>query len=140
MKISNNFWATVCKTMHPMLSDRCPACLSCLSVKLVYCGQTVGWMDQDETWHGGRPRPGHIRWGPSCPPKGHSPQFSAHVCCVKTVGSIKMPLGTEVDLGTGHIVLDGDPAPPKGRISAPSFRPTSTVEKRSPISATAELV
>jgi len=25
-----------------------------------------------------------------------------------------MPLGTEVDLGPGDIVLDGDPAPPKG--------------------------
>ena len=24
-----------------------------------------------------------------------------------------MPLGTEVDLSPGHIVLDGDPAPPK---------------------------
>jgi len=24
-----------------------------------------------------------------------------------------MPLGTEVDLGPGHIVLDGDPAPPR---------------------------
>jgi len=27
-----------------MLSDRCPVCLSCLSVTLVYCGQTVGWI------------------------------------------------------------------------------------------------
>jgi len=42
--------------------------LSCLSVTLVYCGQTVGW--------------------------------------------IRIPLGTEVGLGPGHIVLDGDPAPP----------------------------
>jgi len=25
-----------------------------------------------------------------------------------------MPLGREVDLGPGDIVLDGDPAPPKG--------------------------
>jgi len=28
-------------------------------------------------------------------------------------GWIKMPLGTEVGLGPGHSVLDGDPAPPK---------------------------
>jgi len=27
-------------------------------------------------------------------------------------GWVKMPLGTEVDLSPGHIVLDGDPAPP----------------------------
>ena len=35
------FWATVCKTVRPTLSDRCPVCLS---VTLVYCGQTVGWI------------------------------------------------------------------------------------------------
>ena len=49
-----------------MLSDRCPV-LSCLSVTLVYCGQTVGW--------------------------------------------IKMKLGMQVGLVSGHIVLDGDLAP-----------------------------
>jgi len=42
--------------------------LSVLSVTLVYCGQTVGW--------------------------------------------IRMKLGMQVSLGPGHIVLDGDPAPP----------------------------
>jgi len=42
-------------------------CLSCLSVTLLYCGQTVGW--------------------------------------------VKMKLGTQVGLGHGHIVLDGDLAP-----------------------------
>ena len=36
-----HFWATVCKTVRPMLSVRClyPVCLS---VTLVHCGQTVG--------------------------------------------------------------------------------------------------
>ena len=65
-----------------MLSDRC---LSVLSVTLVYCGQTVGW--------------------------------------------IKMKLGNEVDLGPGHIVLDGDPAPPERGTAPPSFRPMSIVAK-----------
>jgi len=55
-----------------MLSDRClSVCLSvlsCLSVTLVYCGQTHGW--------------------------------------------IEMKLGMNVSPGPGHIVLDGDPAPP----------------------------
>jgi len=55
-----------------MLSTRC---LSVLSVTLVYCGQTVGW--------------------------------------------IKMKNGTQVGLGPGHIVLDGDPAPPPQRGTAP---------------------
>jgi len=38
-----SFWSTVCKTLRlrPMLSD---SCLSILSVTLVYCGQTVGWI------------------------------------------------------------------------------------------------
>jgi len=35
------FWATVCKTVRPMLSDRRPVSIS---VTLVYCGQTVGWI------------------------------------------------------------------------------------------------
>jgi len=48
-----------------------------------------------------------------------------------------MPLGMEVGLRPGHIVLDGDPAPPKGA-QPPNFRPVSVVVKRSPISVTAE--
>jgi len=32
---------------------------------------------------------------------------------------MKMPLGTEVDLGPGHIVLDGVPAPRKRGTAAP---------------------
>jgi len=107
------FWATVSKTIRPMISNHCLAC-PVQSVTLVYCGQTVellkmklgmqvaqprphcfrwglssppqkgahlsilapcslwpnGWMDQDATWYGGRPRPRRIcvRWGPSSPP------------------------------------------------------------------------
>jgi len=58
----------------------CYQTVVCLSVTLVYCGQTVGW--------------------------------------------IKMKLGVQVGLGPGHIVLDGDPAPPppKGH-STPIFGP-----------------
>ena len=41
-----------------------------------------------------------------------------------------MPLGTEVGLRPGHIVFDGDPAPPPQRGRAPNFRPTSFVVKR----------
>ena len=67
------FWATVCKTVRPMLSVRC---LSCLSVTFVHCGQTVG--------------------------------------------QINMKLGTQVGLGLGHIVLDGDPAPPPQSGTAPT--------------------
>jgi len=54
-------------------------------------------------------------------------------------GRMKMPLGTEIDLGPGHIVLDGVPAPAKEAQQPPSFRPMSIVA-RSPISAAAELL
>ena len=36
------------------------------------------------------------------------------VYCGQTVGWIKMKLGTDVGLGDGHSVLDGQPALPKG--------------------------
>ena len=73
--------------------------------------------------------------------KGHiTPNFSPHVNCDQTAGWIKMPLGTEVGLGPGHIALDGDIAPPERGTAAPTFRPTSIAAKRSPISATAELL
>jgi len=84
-----------------------------------------GWMDQDETWHAGRPRPRPhcLRWGHSSPsPKNGAqplPQFSVHVYCGQTAGWIKMPLGMEIGVGAGHIVLDGYPAPKKGH--SPQF-------------------
>jgi len=41
---------------------------------------------------------------------------------------MKTPLGTEVDPGPGHIVLDGDPALPERVTAAPSsIRPMSIV-------------
>jgi len=48
-----------------------------------------------------------------------------------------MPLGKEIGVGPGHIVLDGDPV---GTQRLATFRPMSVVAKRSPISATAELL
>jgi len=65
------FLAIVCKTVRPILSDRClSVSLSCpvLSATLVHCAQTVRW--------------------------------------------IKTKIGTEVGLGPGHIVFDGEPLPP----------------------------
>ena len=122
----------------------------------VYCGQTAGWispgdfvldgdptpspkrgaahpifgicllwpngcMDQNATWYGGRPQPTRhcVRCGPSYPQKKrhtHPIQFLAHVYC-----------GTEVDLGTGHTVLYGVPAPAKKAQQPHYFRPMSIV-------------
>ena len=50
-----------------------------------------------------------------------------------------MPLGTEVDLGPDHIVLDGVPAPAKGAQQPPIFGPCLLCP-RSLISSTAELL
>jgi len=75
--VSLTFGRPLQETVRRTLRDRCPVCLS---VTLVYCGQTVGW--------------------------------------------IKMPLGTQVGLGPGHIMLDGDPAllPRRGHSSrTPNF-------------------
>jgi len=73
-----------------------------------------GWMDLDATWYGGRPPP----WPrPHCVKIDGTQTFpkrrTAHVCCSQTAGWIKMPLGMEVGLGPGYVVLDGYPAPTK---------------------------
>ena len=45
--------------------------------------------------------------------KGTAPtQFLAHVYCGQMAGWIKMPLGTEVNVGSGDVVLDWVVAPP----------------------------
>jgi len=46
-----------------------------------------------------------------------------------------MPLGTEIGLGPGEIVLDGDPAPPRerGTTPLPTSQLMAIVAKRSPI-------
>jgi len=43
------------------------------------------------------------------------------VYCGQMVRRIKMKLGMQVGIGPGHIVLDGDPAPPPQRGTAPQF-------------------
>jgi len=81
---------------------------------------------------------------PATPSKKGTPtptQFLAHVYCGQTAGWMKTPLGAKVDLGQGHIVLDGVLAPAKRGISAPPtlFGPC-LLWPRSPISATDELL
>ena len=65
------FWTTICETVRPMLSDRCPVCLS---ETLVYCGQTVGLIKMKLGMEIGL-GPGHIvLHGDQLPSqKGHVP-------------------------------------------------------------------
>ena len=71
-------WATVCKTVRPMLSDRCQSV--CLYVGILWPN---GCIDQDVTWYGGRlrRRPHCVRWGPE---RGTPapPHFSAVGTCL----------------------------------------------------------
>jgi len=94
-----------------MLSDCCPVLYVRLSVTLMYCGQTVRWINMNLAWRIDL-GPGHtVLDGDPAPRKmDTAPQCSAHVRCGQTTGWIKMPLGTEVRLGPGDIVLDGDPS------------------------------
>ena len=89
-----------------------------------------GWMDQDATWYGGRPRPWPhcVRWGLLPPKRGHSrSHFLAHVL---------WPNGWMDQNATWyggrprpwqHCVRWGL-LPPKGH--TPNFRPMSVVAKR----------
>jgi len=63
--------------------------------------------------------------------KGHSPQFkfSARVYCGQTAVCVRIPLGKEVGLSLGDIVLDGIQLPLPYGAQAP-FWPMSVVAKR----------
>ena len=90
-------------------------------------------MDEDATWY--------LAYATLCsmwtqlpPEKGHTHPYTilAHVYCGQMTGwmkTMKTPLGTAVDLGPGHNVLDGlVPAPAKrAQQPPPSFRPMSIV-------------
>jgi len=118
-----------------MLSDSClTVCpvLSCPDLPVLpVCNDAIlwpnGWMNRDETWRAGRPRPWPhcVVWGPSSPsPKGHSPAiFSPHLLW-PMAGWINMPLGREIGLDPSNILLDKDPAPlPKRGQNPPFFGP-----------------
>ena len=94
---------------------------------LVYCGQTVGWINKMKLGTEVGLGPGQIvlDGDPApLPQKGSTaPQFLAHVYCGQTAGWIKMPVDTKVGLGHGTL-LDGDPAlPGKGHSSPPLYSP-----------------
>jgi len=69
-----------------------------------------------------------------------APPVFGSCLCGQTAGWMKMPLGIEVDLGPGHIVLDGVPAPhERGTAAPPPLSGPCLLWPWSPISATAVL-
>ena len=74
------------------------------------------------------------------PKRGTAHQFSVHVYCGQTTGWMKTPLGTEIDLGPGHIVLDGIPALRESRTAAPHLFGPCLLWPRAHVSATVELL
>ena len=101
-----------------------------------------GWIDQDVTWCGSRPRPRPYcdRWGPAPPPqeKGDTAPPIFGPCLLWSNGWMDQDANWyEGRSRPDRNVLHVDPAPSKRSI-APNFRPMSIVAKRSPILASAE--
>ena len=137
----DDFWVTICKLIHPMLSDCCLSlCLSC-NVGVL---RPNSWMDQDATWCGGRPppRPHCVTWGPSSllpMERGTAaapPLFSP---------CLLWPNGWMDQDATWY---GGRPQPRPHCVSSPmengtyspTLQPMSVVAKQSPISAAVELL
>jgi len=72
-----NFWACIHKTYSSPYAIRPLYVLSVCPVCNIGVLWPNSWMDQDKTWHAGRPRPWPhcVRWGPSSPSSkmGRSP-------------------------------------------------------------------
>ena len=105
-----------------MLSDRCPICLSCLSVclsvTLVYCQKTVGWIKMKLGMHVGL-GPGHIvldRDPAPPPPKGHSPPNFRPISVVA-----KWLDGLRCGLNPDDCVRWGPTSLPKNAVEPPIF-------------------
>jgi len=69
-------WFALCYRTIVLSVLSCPVC----NVGVLWPN---GWMDQDETWHSGRPRPWThcVRWGPNspCPKRTEPPIFGPYL-------------------------------------------------------------
>jgi len=74
-----------------------------------YLLRANGWMDQDATWYGRRPRRNRfcVRQRPRSPSQkgGGAPKFSVHVYCDQTAAWIKMVLGCGMKVTSAQATL-----------------------------------
>jgi len=135
----SEFWATVCKTIRPILSDRCLSdCSVCLSVTLVHCGQTVRWVKIKLGMQVGL-SPGQIVLdrdpAPTPTERGTAaPTYEIYVCrlCLRPYNPRPMSIVVKrLDGSRYHLVrrsrprsrqhcVRWGPAPPKKGIAAPT--------------------
>ena len=138
-RLCHGFWATVCKTVRSMLSDRClSVCLSCLSCPVCpVCNVAVLWpnslTDQDETWRAARPRSWThcIRWRPSSPSfKGaQPPDFRPISVAAKWLHRSRCHLVGRYASPKRHCVRWGPRFAYLKGTHRPNFRPTSVAVK-----------
>ena len=113
----NGCGATVCKKGSTYAIRPLSICLSvCPVCDVGVLWPTVGWIKMKLGMNVGLGLGIVLDGDPApLPQKGHSPQFSAHVCCGQTAGWMKMPIGM------GHIVLNGAQLSPGKRHSSPLY-------------------
>jgi len=122
-----SFWATVCKTVRPMLSYRRPVCpvLSVLSVTLMYSGQMVGRIKMKLGMQVGL-GPGHIvlDGDPALPPSkgGGAPNFRPISVVAKLLDGSRCHLVWRKDSAQATLCQ-------MGPSSSPQKRPISIVAK-----------
>ena len=134
------YWATVCKTVRPMLSDHCPV-LSCLSVGDIGVLWPNGWTDKMKVDMQVGLGPGHIALDGDPappPPKGHNtpPVFGPYLlrpnACMDQnstwYGGRPRPRRLCVRWGPSPPSQKGGPK--RGLSPLPNFRPLSIVAKR----------
>ena len=107
--------------------------LSCLSVTLVYCGQTVEWIKMPLGMEVGLD-PGHTHCvrRPSSPRKRLNPQLSAHVSVAKRLDGSRFHLLYGGRPRERRHCVRWRPAPPhqkRNTDALPTFRPMSIVAK-----------
>jgi len=111
-------WATVCKTVRPILSA--VVCLSDLSVTLVHCSQTVGWIKMPlgiEVWPRSRP---HCQTGTQLPTERGTaaPTFRPMSIVAKRLDGSSCHLVRRSASPRPHCVRWGPSSPPHRRSTA----------------------